>query len=70
MTSAIRHLTSDILREQRGRRDGDGLSTCREHRPTVGAAFGDIELLSGFQQVQHGQVVDATLCPLRKTETG
>ena len=52
--------------QQRGRRDGDGLVAGREHGPTVATAFGYKERIAGFQQVEHGQVVDAALGALRK----
>ena len=57
-----------LMREQRGRGDGDGLMTSREHSPAVGAAFGNKELFTWLQQVQYWQVVDAALSPLRKAE--
>ena len=43
--------------------------TRREHRPAVGAAFGDVERLALLKLVQNGQIIDAALCPIGKTET-
>ena len=47
--------------QQRGRGDGNRLVTSREHRPTVGTALGDPELVARLQKVQNRQVVDGTL---------
>ena len=41
----------------------------REHRPAVGAAFGDVECLALLKPVEDGQIVDAALCPIGKAET-
>ena len=49
-----------LLREQGDRGYGDGFVACREHGPAVGAAFCYVERLAGAEQVEHGQVVDAT----------
>ena len=57
-----------LFSQQRGRGDGDGLVTSREHRPAVAAALGDIERLTRSEPVQHRQIVDAALRPLRETE--
>ena len=41
-----------VLREERGRGDGDGLMPCREHGPAVGTTFGNVERLTRMQQIQ------------------
>ena len=56
--------------QQRCRRDGYCLMSCREHGPAVGATFGDIEFIARLQQVQDGQVVDGALRTLREAESG
>ena len=58
--SYLFHLTSYLFGQQRGGGDGNGLVTGGEHRPAVGAAFGDEERVARAQAVEHGQVVDAT----------
>lgn len=59
-----------LLREQRGRRDGDGLTPRREHRPTVAATLRDEKLVARLQAVDYGQVVDAAPRPSRESEAG
>lgn len=59
-----------LLREQRGRRDGNGLAPRREHRPTVAATLGDEKLVARLQTVDYGQVVDAAPRPSRESEAG
>ena len=54
----------------RGRRDGDGLTPRREHRPTVAATLGDEKLVARLQTVDYGQVVDAAPRPSRESEAG
>ena len=52
----------DVLgHKQGGGGYGDGLMSSGEHRPAVGAAFGDVERFVGSEQVEHRQVVDAAL---------
>lgn len=36
-----------------GAGDGYGLVACGEQTPAVGASFGNIERLAGFQMVEH-----------------
>ena len=59
-----------LVREQRGRRDGDGLASRREHRPAVAAALGDEKLVARLQAVDYGQVVDAAPRPTWESEAG
>ena len=59
-----------LVREQRGRRDGDGLASRREHRPAVAAALGDEKLVARLQTVDYGQVVDAAPRPTWESEAG
>ena len=59
-----------VALQQRGRGDGDGLVTSRDHRPAVGAALRDPELVARLQEVQHGQVVDSALRPAGEAEAG
>lgn len=54
--------------EERGRWNGDGLTTSAHHCPTVGAAFGDEEGFIGLEPAKDGQVVDVTLRAPRKLE--
>lgn len=63
----------DVLvpgREEGGRGDGDGFVAGREHGPTVGATFRDVEFLAWAQELQDGQVVDAATAAVGEAETG
>lgn len=51
-----------------GAGDGYGLVACGEQTPAVGASFGNIERLAGFQEVQDGKVIDGALGALRELE--
>ena len=44
--------------------------TGREHRPTVGAAFCDVERFLGAQHGDDGEVVDAATGTVGEAETG
>ena len=70
LTSYLFHLTSDIIREQGGRGDGDGFVACGEEAPAVATALGYVERFSRLQEIQHGQVVDAASRAARKSKTG
>lgn len=54
--------------EERGRWNGDSLSTGAHHRPAVGTAFGDEKGLIGLEPAQDGQIVDVTLRAPRELE--
>jgi len=56
--------------QQRGRRYGYRLTTCREHRPAVAAPLGDVERFLWPKHLQHRQVVDAASGAVGEAEAG
>ena len=55
--------------EEGGTWDGDGFVAGGEHRPTVGTAFGDVELFARLEAVEDGEVVDVAVAAVGETET-
>ena len=58
-----------VAGEEGGGGDGDGFVAGGEECPAVGGAFGDVEGLVGFEEVEDGEVVDVALRPLRKPKS-
>ena len=55
--------------QERGGWDGYRLVSCRQHRPTVGTALGDVERFARAEHLQDGEVVDVTLGAVGEAES-